>query len=81
MLHADVNVTNIGLMTRSALRNLVRTVHLVLAVALGAYVYVPPTVPTGVLREALMYVGVPLAAISGLYLWKQARVHRLVARG
>jgi thiosulfate reductase cytochrome b subunit len=33
-----------------------------------------------VLREALMYVGIPLAAITGLYLWKQARVHRLVAR-
>jgi hypothetical protein len=67
-------------MTRSALRNLVRAGHLVLAVALGTYVYVPPSVPTGLLRETLMYVGVPLAAISGLYLWKQARVHRLVAR-
>jgi hypothetical protein len=67
-------------MTRSALRDLVRAGHLVLAVALGTYVYVPPSVPTGLLRETLMYVGVPLAAISGLYLWKQARVHRLVAR-
>jgi hypothetical protein len=63
-------------MTPSSVRKLVRTVHLVVAVALGTYVYVPPSVPTGLLRDALMYVGVPLATLSGLYLWQQARVRR-----
>ena len=71
---------NIECVKRSALRRLVRIVHLVLALALATYVYVPPSVPTGPLRDLLMYAGVPLATLSGLYLWQQARVHRWYAR-
>jgi thiosulfate reductase cytochrome b subunit len=67
-------------MTRRALRSLARAVHLVIALALATYLYVPLSVPTGPLRALLMYAGVPLATLSGLYLWQQARVHRWVVR-
>lgn len=57
-------------------RLIVRWIHLVVAVALGFLVYLPPSTSTG-LRAVLMLVGVPLAAASGLYLWQQARIRRL----
>jgi hypothetical protein len=55
-------------MKRSPLRKFVRYGHVALAVAIGAYVYVPPSWPTG-LREFLMFAGIPLASLSGAYLW------------
>ncbi|MFC7625460.1 hypothetical protein [Microlunatus sp. GCM10028923] len=50
-----------------------RTVHLLVAAALGCYVYLPPAW-TGGLRLALMIIGVPLTVITGLALWQHARV-------
>lgn len=76
---SNVSRTNIARMTRRRLRVLVRMLHLVLAIAIGIHVYLPPSVGIG-LREALMYAGIPLAVVSGGYLWQQARVHRWLAR-
>ncbi|MEN3263273.1 hypothetical protein [Pseudonocardia sp.] len=66
-------------MMRSQLRTFVRYGHIALAVAIGAYVYVPPSWPTG-LREFLMFAGIPLASLSGAYLWQQGRIHRWIGR-
>ncbi|NYE72653.1 hypothetical protein [Microlunatus parietis] len=62
-------------MDRRRQRMALRTLHLVLAVALGCYVYLPPAW-TGGLRTALMIIGVPLTVITGLALWQHARVRR-----
>lgn len=53
----------------------IRTLHLVLAVALGCHVYLP-TAWTGGLRTALMIIGIPLTVITGLALWQHARLRR-----
>lgn len=63
------------------LRLVLRTLHLVVGAVLATYVYLPDTVPghEGV-RWALMLVGVPLVTLSGLVIWKQAALRRLIAR-
>jgi hypothetical protein len=66
-------------MMRSQLRKFVRYAHVALALVIGAYVYVPPSWPTG-LREFLMFAGIPLASLSGAYLWQQGRIHRWIGR-
>jgi hypothetical protein len=62
-------------------RLVLRTVHLVIGVVLATYVYLPATMPGHeVIRWALMVVGVPLVTVTGLVIWKQAAVRRLLAR-
>jgi hypothetical protein len=56
---------------------MVRTVHLVLAIALGLLVYLP-TSWSAELKLALMVVGVPLATASGILLWQQGRITRWI---
>ncbi|WP_254272695.1 hypothetical protein [Haloarcula marina] len=52
-----------------------RAAHLLLALALGAFLYSPlRTVPTAVL--AVQAVGFPLLALSGLLLWRGPRLRR-----
>ncbi|MDS0260150.1 hypothetical protein NDI56_12165 [Haloarcula sp. S1CR25-12] len=62
-------------MSRLWRRSTHRLAHLVLAVALGAFVYSPlRTDPTAVLA---VQVGLfPLLALSGLLLWKGAALRR-----
>lgn len=64
-------------MSRSPLwrRSTHRTAHLLLAVALGAFVYSPlRTVPEAVLL--VQTVLFPALALSGLLLWKGGRLRR-----
>ncbi|NED99183.1 hypothetical protein [Phytoactinopolyspora halotolerans] len=60
-------------------RNASRTVHLVVAATLGTYVYAPDHIADG-LRPFLMFVGIPLAVLTGLFLWKQAWFRRALGR-
>jgi len=54
-------------------------VHLVAAAALGAFVYAPAELVEPA-RLLLQLVVVPAATLTGLYLWKQAAIRRLVQR-
>jgi thiosulfate reductase cytochrome b subunit len=58
-----------------------RWLHLVVGLALGTYDYLPTYVPgQPLLHLVLMVAGVPLVTLSGIVLWKQAALRRLVAR-
>ena len=58
---------NISLRTA---RTIARITHLAVALLLGTMVYAPASV-TEPLRPILMYAAVPMATLSGLFLWKQ----------
>jgi hypothetical protein len=59
-------------------RVIARTTHIVVALLLGTMVYAPRDVADA-LRPFMMYVGVPAASLSGLFLWKQALFARWLA--
>jgi hypothetical protein len=45
----------------------------------AAYVYLPPGTVPG-LRWVLMLIGVPAVTLTGLWLWQQAAIRRLIRR-
>lgn len=49
--------------------------HLILAIAVGLLVYLPVSWSGG-LKVALMVGGMPVAALTGAYLWQQGRIRR-----
>jgi hypothetical protein len=58
-------------------RTRLRGLHLAAGSLLGAYPYLPDTVPGhGLLRWSLMTLVIPAVTASGLWLWKQAAVRR-----
>lgn len=59
-------------------RNVLRVVHLVLAAVLGVYLY-SPLGDVSVVRLSLQVVVFPLFVISGVWMWQQARVRRLLS--
>lgn len=59
-------------------RNLLRLLHILLGLGLGALVYMPPSW-TGDLRGFMAWVGVPLATASRLAMWQQGRIRRWLA--
>lgn len=63
-------------------RTIVRAVHLLVGLALGTYVYLPLHLEDARegLRLVLMFVGVPLVTVTGLWLWKGAALRRRVRR-
>ncbi|WP_170304525.1 hypothetical protein [Microlunatus speluncae] len=63
----------------SALRRAVRLAHVGLGAALGLLVYLPVALSGG-LKIFLMAVGLPLAVLSGLWLWQQGRIRRWFGR-
>lgn len=56
-----------------------RAVHLVAGLVLGTYVYAPAAVAEP-LHLALQVVLVPAVVLSGLFMWKQAQIRRLINR-
>lgn len=60
-------------------RSAARLVHLVAAAALGTFVYAPVELVEPA-RLVLQLVVVPAATLTGLYLWKQAAIRRLLQR-
>ena len=60
-------------------RSISRTIHLLMTIPLGALVYAPTDVAT-TLRVGLQIALFPIAAISGLWLWKGEQTVRRLRR-
>ncbi|GAB3921780.1 hypothetical protein GCM10029976_009310 [Kribbella albertanoniae] len=58
---------------------MLRMIHVAVALVLGTYVYAPAHVTDG-MRPALMFVVVPVAVLTGLFMWKQAAFRALLSR-
>lgn len=67
-------------MSAKRLRDGLRLLHLVGSGFLGFVVYAPIEEATG-LRPVVQFVVFPLMALSGLWLWQQARVRRWLKVG
>ncbi|MBE1878336.1 hypothetical protein [Myceligenerans pegani] len=65
-------------MTPRATRTAIRAIHVALGLCVGAVVYAPATW-IDPLRGALGAVVVPLLVVTGVTLWQQARLRRLVS--
>jgi|SRR6516165_3787961 hypothetical protein len=64
---------------RQSQRSVLRLLHMVVGSLLATYVYVPAgEVPW--LQWTLMLAGVPAVAITGVWMWKQAAIRRLLNR-
>jgi hypothetical protein len=60
-------------------RAIARWIHLAAAALLGTFVYAPAIVADP-LRLLLQVVVIPAATLTGVYLWKQAAIRRLLRR-
>jgi hypothetical protein len=60
-------------------RTVLRYTHLAVGALMATYVYLPPG-DAPWLRWALMLAGVPAVTVTGLWMWKQATIRRLLAR-
>ncbi|MEO1062504.1 MAG: hypothetical protein AAFZ07_13890 [Actinomycetota bacterium] len=69
-------------LSRRTERTLIRVVHIVVGSLLATFVYLPMEYDAAhdLLRSTLMFVGVPVVAGSGLWLWKGAAIRRALAR-
>ncbi len=63
----------------ASLRQRLRVVHLVTGSLVATYIYLPPG-GTAWLRWLLMVVVIPGLTVTGLCMWKQAAVRRLLSR-
>ncbi|OII36051.1 hypothetical protein BIU98_00415 [Curtobacterium sp. MMLR14_010] len=60
-------------------RTAARTIHLIAGGLLGLFIYAPPTFAEP-LRLFLQVVVIPAAVITGMFIWKQAAIRRLLTR-
>lgn len=60
---------------RRRTRHLVRLAHLAVAGVLGTFVYAPDSV-TDPMQLPMQILGIPLLALTGLYMWKPALFRR-----
>lgn len=60
------------------LRTTSRTIHLIVALVIGTYVYAPDHVTDG-MRPILMFVVIPLATLTGVFMWQQAAIRSFFA--
>ncbi len=58
-------------------RSAARAIHLIAAAMLGAFVYAPAEFIEP-LRLVLQLVVIPAATITGVYIWKQAAIRRML---
>lgn len=66
-------------MTSSTLRSFVRWFHIGVALVLGIYIYSPLRIDpfwTDIVRFGV----IPLATVTGVWLWKQGRIAKLLRR-
>ena len=67
-------------MTSAAgLRQRLRVIHLVTGALVATYIYLP-SAGTAWLRWRLMVVVLPGLTVSGVWMWKQAAIRRLLSR-
>jgi len=62
-----------------AKRTAARMIHLIAGGLLGLFIYAPPTFAEP-LRLFLQFVVIPAAVITGVFIWKQAAIRRLLTR-
>jgi hypothetical protein len=60
-------------------RTLSRALHLVGAGLIGTFVYAPPSVSAG-MQPVIAFVVIPVLAVSGLFIWQQARITRFLRK-
>ena len=60
-------------------RTAARTVHLIASGLLGLFIYAPPTFAEP-LRLFLQIVVIPAAVVTGVFIWKQATIRRILTR-
>ncbi|QPH54985.1 hypothetical protein [Pontivivens ytuae] len=66
-------------MSPAALRRTLRWFHIVLGLAIGTFFYSP--LRDSAAYESLLAFGlIPLAVITGLAMWQQGRLNRLLSR-
>ncbi|MBI3165092.1 MAG: hypothetical protein IPG44_12545 [Anaerolineales bacterium] len=66
-------------MSNKNLRNLIRIVHLIAAAAFGAYFY-SPIAGNETLKLIIQFVTIPSIVLTGLALWQQAYLNKLLNR-
>ena len=66
-------------MSNKTLRNVIRIIHLVAAAAFGMYFY-SPIAGNETLKLIIQFVTLPSIALTGLALWQQAYLSKLLNR-
>ncbi|MBB3937285.1 hypothetical protein [Aureimonas phyllosphaerae] len=66
-------------MTSASLRSLVRWFHIGVALVLGTYIYSPLRIDP-LWTDIVRFGVIPLATVTGLCLWKQGRIAKLLRR-
>ena len=66
-------------MSNKNLRNLIRVIHLIAAAALGLYFYSPLS-GDETLRLIIQFATLPSILLTGLTLWQQAYLNKLLNR-
>ena len=64
-------------MSNKNLRNAIRIIHLIAAVAFGMYFY-SPIAGDGTLRLIIQFVTLPSIVLTGIALWQQAYLSKLL---
>jgi len=67
------------IMSNKNLRNVIRIVHLIAAATLGAYFY-SPIAGDVTLRLIIQFVTLPSIVLTGIALWQQAYLNKLLNR-
>ena len=66
-------------MSNKKLRNVIRTIHLIAAATLGMYFY-SPIAGDETLRLIIQFVTLPGIVLTGIALWQQAYLNKLLNR-
>jgi len=66
-------------MSNKNLRNVIRIIHLIAAATLGMYFY-SPIAGDETLKLIIQFVTLPSIALTGLALWQQAYLNKLLNR-
>ena len=66
-------------MSNKNLRNVIRIVHLIAAAVFGMYFY-SPIAGDETLRLVIQFVTLPSIVLTGLALWQQAYLNKLLSR-
>ena len=66
-------------MSNKKLRNLIRIIHLMAAATLGMYFY-SPIAGDVTLRLIIQFVTLPSIVLTGITLWQQAHLNKLLNR-
>lgn len=67
-------------MSNRNLRVVLRWIHLIGAGAIGTFVY-SPYGDDPIFRAAMQFIVIPVLSLTGIALWQQARLNKLLKRG